>query len=106
LLGINSINDKGSFPTQICSQTGNGIPVKSKYFKMDDVLIPCVYCIDTCPILPDTYQESIRRLNFIFLKTIIRYFSDTFGIRAIGGGKTDMCGLLDLSIIFGIYVID
>jgi hypothetical protein len=36
--------------------------------------IPCVSCTDTCLILPDTYQESIRRLNFIFSKIIIRYF--------------------------------
>ncbi|RHN53100.1 hypothetical protein MtrunA17_Chr6g0487791 [Medicago truncatula] len=68
--------------------------------------IPCVSCTDTCPILLDTYQESIRRLNVTFFKNnspiLFRYIWDTSNWR----WKTNLCELPDVSIIFGIYVID
>jgi len=98
----------GSFPTNcVCSVSTNRYrlwsPDTSKWMTY---CIPCVSCTDTGLILPDTYQESIRRLNFIFFKNnypiLFRYIWDTSDRR----WKTDMCRLPDVSIIFGIYVID
>jgi len=49
--------------------------MKPRYFKMDDVPYPLRILHR---YLPDTYQESIRRLNFIFLKNNYPILPDTY----------------------------
>jgi len=72
--------------------------------KMDDVLYPLRilhrYLSDTFRYVLGEYPK----IKFIyFLKTIIRYFSDTYGIRAIDVGKPICAGYL-MFLLYLVYM--